>query len=251
MSKSNDILSSIDSLKARLDKIRPLDPAQLKKLNEAIFLEYTYDSNRIEGNTLTLQETALVVQKGITVSGKNLTEHLEAINHYEAVEYIEKLVPEKIDLSDRILKEIHALVLRGIDKDNAGKYRNVNVKIAGSRFMPVDSVKVTDEMENYFKWYSENKDKLHPVILAAEMHERLVTIHPFIDGNGRTSRLIMNLILLQNGFTIANITGTNENRLKYYNALEKCQVENSCEDFHIMVAETAKTSLEEYLKILQ
>jgi len=251
MSKLHDILSSIDSLKSQLDKHRPLNPAQLKNINEAIFLEYTYDSNRIEGNTLTLQETALVVQKGITVSGKNLTEHLEAINHYEAVEYIQKFVQEKIDLFERILKEIHALVLRGIDKDNAGKYRNVNVKIAGSRFMPVDSVKITDEMENYFKWYAENKNKIHPVILSAEMHERLVTIHPFIDGNGRTARLIMNLILLQNGYTIANIIGTNENRLKYYNALEKCQVEHICEDFHIMVAETVQNSLREYLKIVR
>ena len=251
MSKLIDILSSIDSLKSRLDKIRPLDSTQLKKINEAIFLEYTYDSNRIEGNTLSLQETALVVQKGITISGKNLTEHLEAINHYEAVEYIQKIVADKIELSDRILKDIHALVLRSIDKDNAGKYRNVNVKIAGSRFMPADSVKVIDEMENYFKWYSENKDKLHPVILSAEMHERLVTIHPFIDGNGRTARLVMNLVLLQNGFTIANIIGSNENRLKYYNALEKCQVENSCEDFHVLVAETVENSLHEYLKIAE
>jgi len=247
----SSILSSIDSLKSQLDKIRPLDSTQLKKINEAIFLEYTYDSNRIEGNTLSLQETALVVQKGITISGKNLTEHLEAINHYEAVEYLQKLVQSKAELSDRILKEIHALVLRGIDKDNAGKYRNVNVKIAGSRFMPVDSVKVRDEMENYFKWYGENKERLHPVILSAEMHERLVTIHPFIDGNGRTARLIMNLILLQKGFTIANIIGSSENRLKYYNALEKCQVKNDCGDFHVMVAETVKNSLNEYLKILQ
>ena len=251
MPNLNSILTSIDSLKSRLDKIRPLDSAQLKKINEAIFLEYTYDSNRIEGNTLSLQETALVVQKGITISGKNLTEHLEAINHYEAVEYIQKIVAEKIELSDRILKDIHALVLRSIDKDNAGKYRNVNVKIAGSRFMPADSVKVIDEMENYFKWYSENKDKLHPVILSAEMHERLVTIHPFIDGNGRTARLVMNLVLLQNGFTIANIIGSNENRLKYYNALEKCQVENICEDFHVLVAETVENSLHEYLKIAE
>lgn len=251
MPNLTSILSSIDSLKSRLDKIRPLDSIQLKKINEAIFLEYTYDSNRIEGNTLSLQETALVVQKGITISGKNLTEHLEAINHYEAVEYIQKIAAGKIELSDRILKEIHALVLRSIDKDNAGKYRNVNVKIAGSRFMPIDSMKVIDEMENYFKWYNENKNKLHPVILSAEMHEKLVTIHPFIDGNGRTARLIMNLILLQNGFTIANIIGTNENRLKYYNALEKCQVENSCEDFYIMVTETVENSLKEYLKIIE
>jgi len=102
---------------------------------------------------------------------------------------------------------------------------------------------------NYFMWHNENKKNLHPVIFSAEMHERLVTIHPFIDGNGRTSRLIMNLILLQNGYTIANITGTNDNRLKYYNALEKCQIEKSCDDFHIMIAETVENSLKEYLKI--
>lgn len=250
MSKTASILDSITILKQELDKHRPLNFTQLQKINEAINLEYTYDSNRIEGNTLTLQETALVVQKGITVSGKNLTEHLEAINHYEAIEFIQKIVSEKTELSERILKDIHALILRGIDRDNAGKYRNVNVKIAGSRFSPADHIKVIAEMENYFAWYNMNKNNLHPVILSAEMHERLVTIHPFIDGNGRTARLIMNLILLQHGYPIANITGSNENRLKYYNALEKCQTEKNCEDFHIMVCETVEFSLREYLKLV-
>ena len=144
------LLQKIDSLKVELNNFRPLSAAQLQKLEEALFVDYTYESNRIEGNTLTLQETALVIQKGITVSGKSLREHLEAINHYEAIGFIKSLAENKEPFNDRTLKDIHALVLRSIDVENAGTYRKVNVRIAGSRHVPTDALHVQEQMSNYF-----------------------------------------------------------------------------------------------------
>ena len=250
MQRLTSILSDIDVLKAQLDELRPLGPAQLKNIEEALSIEYTYESNRIEGNTLTLSETALVIEKGITISGKSMQEHLEAINHYDAIGFIKEIALGKEPLNERLIREIHALVLRGIDKENAGIYRTVNVKISGSRHLPADALHIPELMKEYITWYDNNKESMHPVLLSAHLHEKLVTIHPFIDGNGRTSRLVMNLILLQNGYTIANIAGSNDNRLRYYNTLDKCQAENECEDFHLFVAETVLDSLKGYLKII-
>jgi len=201
------ILQEINVLKAEFNQYRNLDNV---KIQEALAIEYTYESNRIEGNTLTLQETQLVIEKGLTISGKPLKEHLEAINHKEAIDFITDLVKEKEPLNERNLLQIHSIILKSIDKINAGRYRKVPVLISGSTHTPPQPYLVQKLMEDYFLFYEENKSSLHPVVLSAEMHERLVTIHPFIDGNGRTSRLVMNLILLQNGFPIANIKGDTE-----------------------------------------
>ena len=205
-------LQEIDVLKTEFDQYRNLDNA---KIQEALAIEYTYESNRIEGNTLTLQETQLVIEKGLTISGKPLKEHLEAINHKEAIDFIVDLVQNKEPLNERNLLQIHSIILKSIDKENAGNYRKVPVLISGSTHTPPQPYLVQKLMEDYFLFYEENKNSLHPVVLSAEMHERLVTIHPFIDGNGRASRLVMNLILLQNGFPIANIKGDTESRMKY------------------------------------
>jgi len=241
-------LDLIGTLKAELNQFRHLDNA---KIQEALAIEYTYESNRIEGNTLTLQETQLVIEKGLTISGKPLREHLEAINHKEAIDYIKELAQSKSALTEHDLKQIHAIVLKSIDKENAGAYRNVPVMISGSPFVPPQPYLLSKLMEEYFIFYNENKDTLHPVVLAAEMHERLVTIHPFIDGNGRTSRLVMNLILLQHGYPIANIKGDAESRKRYYAALEKAQTQDDKSDFIQLIAETVKESLEKYLSILR
>jgi Fic family protein len=247
----NKLLQEIDTLRDELNTFRPLSSAQLKKIEEALFVEYTYESNRIEGNTLTLQETVLVIQKGITVSGKSLREHLEAINHYEAIGFIHSFAQRNESFTERTLKDIHALILRGIDSENAGKYRTVNVRIAGSRHIPPDAFKVQELFDDYFQFYEEQKKSPHPVILSAHIHEKLVTIHPFIDGNGKTARLVMNLILLQHGYTLVNITGDYESRIKYYNALEKCQTENTCDDFLQLVAEQELSSLTSYISIVK
>lgn len=248
MSPEDNILHTISSLKEELNQFRSLDNA---KIQEALAIEYTYESNRIEGNTLTLQETQLVIEKGLTISGKPLREHLEAINHKEAIDYIKELADSKSRLAEYDLKQIHAIVLKSIDKQNAGCYRNVPVMISGSTYVPPQPYLLSKLMEDYFIFYNKNVDVIHPVVLAAEMHERLVTIHPFIDGNGRTSRLIMNLILLQHGYPIANIKGDAESRKRYYTSLEKAQMQNDKSDFIQLIAEVARESLEKYLSILR
>lgn len=242
------IIKEIDSLKNELHQFRKYDSF---RVTQALELEYTFESNKIEGNTLTLKETDLIVNEGLTISGKSMREHLEAINHQEAIAYIKELTDKNTTINEREILCIHNLILRGIYPEDAGKYRKVQVMIKGSSHMPPQPFLVAKEMEELFIWYQTNKNNLHPVILAAEMHERLVTIHPFIDGNGRTSRLLMNLILLQHGYVIANIKGTNESRMQYYNALEACQVENNKENFLLFIAQTEKECLERYLSILK
>lgn len=240
-------IAAIDKLKKKLDKFRQFDSYRIA---QALELEYTFESNRIEGNTLTLKETDLVINEGLTISGKSMREHLEAINHKEAIAYVKHLIDKNTDINEREVLSIHNLILRGIDQGNAGKYRTVQVMIKGSAHMPPAPFLVPKQMEEYFTWYQEHKSKLHPVILAAEMHERLVTIHPFIDGNGRTSRLIMNLILLKHGYVIANIKGDAQSRMAYYTTLEKAQTQNSKTDFVALVAHYEAQSLERYIHIV-
>jgi Fic family protein len=249
--EDEEIISKINKLKKQLDAIRPIPNAQLQNLRNYFRVQYTYDSNRIEGNTLTLQETALVVDKGITISGKSVQEHLEAINHSEAVELLLDLVQNETPLTEFVLKQLHGLVLRGIDKHNAGKYRSVNVMISGSSHKPPQPFMLDKLMEDYFLFYELNRSTMHPVLLAAEMHERLVTIHPFIDGNGRTSRLVMNLILMQHGYPITNISGERQNRLAYYSSLEKAQTDNDKNLFYGFVSKAVHAALKEYLSIVK
>lgn len=241
------LFKEIDDLKKRLVKMRTNDSYRIA---QALELEYTYESNRIEGNTLTLKETDLVINEGITISGKSVREHLEAINHRDAVEYLKLLVSRKTDFKERDILMLHNLILRGNDSINAGVYRNVQVMIKGSRHLPPQPFLVPKQMEEVIEWYEANKRKLHPVWLAAELSERIVTIHPFIDGNGRVSRLVMNLILLRHGYPIANIKGDHSSRMAYYTALETVQVEESKIAFVQFVAQTVKDSLLRYLHIL-
>ncbi len=241
-------LQHIDALKTELNQYRSIDS---HKVATAFEIEYTYESNRIEGNTLTLQETALVIEKGLTISGKSLQEHLEAINHTHAIDYVREIVKDKIPFDKIVLLNIHKLILQGIDNTNAGIYRNVQVLISGSKHTPPQPFLVAEAMDNFFSWYNENKEILHPIVLAAEAHERLVTIHPFIDGNGRTSRLLMNLILLQHGYPIAIIKGDTESRLKYYDALEAARTENNKQQFIDLVVNSVTEALEKVLKTLR
>lgn len=242
-----ELLKDIDSLKERLNGLRHLEG---NKVAKAFELEYTYESNRIEGNTLTLQETALVVEKGLTIGGKSLVEHFEAVNHTHALEYVKELVRDNVTFTKTELLSIHQLILQGIDNKNAGKYRDVQVLISGAKHIPPQPFLIDEKMEGFFKWYLENKEILHPVILAAEIHERLVTIHPFTDGNGRTSRLLMNLILLQHGYPIAILKGDSKNRLIYYQALEEAQTEGNKAIFIELVALNVKEVLQRVLGVL-
>jgi len=241
------ILDEIDTLKTKLDSFRQFDSY---RITQALELEYTFESNRIEGNTMTLRETDLVINEGLTISGKSMREHLEVINHQEAIAYIKDLMQRNSSIKEREVLSIHNLILRGIHPEDAGRYRKVQVMIQGSSYMPPQPFLVAKEMEGFFIWYETNKSILHPIVLAAEIHERLVTIHPFIDGNGRTSRLVMNLVLLQHGYIIANIKGDYDTRMQYYQTLETAQTKNNKEDFLLFIAQIEKESLERYLNII-
>ncbi len=240
-------LQEIDVLKEKLIQFRKLDSY---KIAEALELEYTFESNRIEGNTLTLKETDLVVNEGITISGKTMREHLEVINHKDALVYLKELISNDSDFSERDLLILHSLILKGIDAKYAGVYRDVQVMIRGSKHLPPQPYVIKKQMEDLFFWYQTTKNDLHPVILAAELSERLVTIHPFLDGNGRTSRLIMNLILLKSGYVIANIKGDVENKMMYYQSLENAQTKGRKEDFHLFIANVELQALNWYCEIL-
>ena len=238
--------NKVDELNNKLNSKRPFSKETLKSLRNSINLEWTYNSNGIEGNTLTLRETQIVLE-GITVGGKTLREHLEAINHEKAIEYIEDLVKEKNPVTEWNIKNIHQLVLKEIDDKNAGKYRSENVAIMGATHTPPDHLIVPELMEklilNYQKW-----NKYHPIIKAALIHGELVKIHPFIDGNGRTSRLVMNLSLMNSGYLPVIIK--KENRLEYYNALDKAHTTGDYTDFVKLVTNLEIEMINKYLNLL-
>jgi Fic family protein len=207
----------IDQLKARLDAHRPLPAATLASLREDLILRWTYHSNAIEGNTLTLNETKVVLE-GITIGGKSLREHFEVINHKDAILYVEDLVRDQEVLSEWQIKNLHQLVLKNIDNAQAGCYRTVDVKIAGARHDPPPHYRIAEQMAEFLDWHRHTAGSLHPVVRAAVVHTRLVLIHPFIDGNGRTARLLLNLELLKSGYwpVVLPVTA----RLRYYEALD-------------------------------
>ncbi|GHV16999.1 cell division protein Fic [Bacteroidia bacterium] len=251
MEPLNLILSEIDRLKAELSGKRPLPKGALDKIQKALDIEYTYESNRIEGNSLTLQETALVVNEGVTIGEKPLREHLEAINHVEAISYIKDIAQDKFEIDERLIKDIHAIILHGIDRDNSGRYRTVPVMISGSTHMPPQPYLIEPQMEASIRTYNDmTENNEHPVIIAAYLHDELVKIHPFIDGNGRTSRLLMNLYLLSKGYVIVNLKGDNQSKRHYYEALEKSHTQSDPLDFYILVAENEKESLSRYLSLV-
>ncbi len=244
----DDKLKLLTEKKQKLDKYRPLPPELVKNLADWFRVELTYTSNAIEGNTLTRSETALVVEKGITVSGKTLTEHLEAINHAEALDFIKELVRKKReDITERDVLDIHSLILRKIDDSNAGRYRNVAVRIAGMPVVLPNPLKVQELMKDFFKWlHSENKD--HPVIIASDAHLRFVTIHPFTDGNGRTARLLLNLLLLQKGYPPALIR--KEERKIYIDSIGNAQLEGNNDDYYKVIYKAVNRSFDIYLEAL-
>ena len=246
------LYGQLAELKGFLDDFRPFDVYQIEKLHEAFDTEYTYHSNKIEGNTLTLRETDLVINKGITIGGKTVREHLEAVNHAEAVKLIRELAGRDADISERTVLDLHALVMLGIDRAFAGRYREEPVRIVGSQHVPPNYLKVPALMAELYAFYDASKVAMHPVQLAAEMHEKLVTIHPFRDGNGRTARLLMNLILLRNGYPVTVISGDRPERQRYYDVLEAAQITQPADNtaFQRFVAETVRGWLIRYLEMV-
>lgn len=239
------LLAEIEKKRSRLEGLGGLSRITSNNLDEWYRIELTYTSNAIEGNTLSRAETALVVEKGITVAGKSIQEHLEASNHAQAWGWVKNLVKKKhYQLDERDLLELHQLILQRIDETNAGKYRNVPVRITGSRAIMPNPVKVPDLMVKYFEWLGEKtQDK---IMHACEAHYRLVSIHPFADGNGRTARLVMNLLLLVAGYP--PIIVRKEDRHAYLTSLETAQVGGSSDKYYQLMLEGLERSLDIYLE---
>ncbi len=232
--------------KKRLDLFRPLPGVLVQNLEDWFRIELTYTSNAIEGNTLTRRETALVVEKGLTVGGKSLIEHLEATNHAHALDWVKDQIGRKhSDLTEKDILYLHDVILKGIDDENAGHYRSVPVRISGSTVVLPNPLKVPDLMGEFSQWLASDL-RLHPIELAAEAHYRLVTIHPFSDGNGRSARLLMNMILLMSGYPAAIIRKSD--RLAYIESLEQAQLGGAKDYYFKIIAKAVDRSLDIYLK---
>jgi len=246
---SNHLKVLLDRLgqgKSLIDRHRPLSPSIVKRLREQLVVEWTYHSNAIEGNTLTLRETRMVLEEGVTIGGKPLSEHLEAINHKEAIEFVESLAQANQLMSERDLKNIHALILKKIDDHYAGRYRDIQVRITGSAHTPPDAVHLPEMMQRFTDEYLINPSG-NPVEQAAKAHFHLVSIHPFVDGNGRTARLLMNLILVKNGYPPAIIL--KNDRKKYYDVLEKGHA-GKMEDFIFFIGRSLERTLALYMEAI-
>jgi len=239
----------IDQKLKKMQQLRPLPPVAVKKLKEKFQIEMTYNSNAIEGNSLTLKETFLVINEGITIKGKPLKDHLEVKDHHEALEFVYELAqPQKRPtLSESLICNIHSLVMQKTDAEWAGRYRNAAVFIGGADHQPPDASVVPAKMVDLIKWFKKNQVKLHPIELAALIHHQIVYIHPFFDGNGRTARLVMNILLMREGYPLAIIL--KNDRPRYYRALGQAD-EGSFAPLVKFVAQAVERSLDIYLETL-
>lgn len=242
-------LEQINQMKAWLDGFRPLPLAVIAELKQRYDVRFTYNSNAIEGNTLTQSETELVLSKGITVGGKSLAEHLEVIGHKEAIDYIETLSQAESNISEWEIRQIHSLVIRKNSPTEAGQYRQVDVKAAGTDHVYPPHYLLVELMAEFVEWLASSQASLHPVEYASQAHYRFVSIHPFRDGNGRTGRLLMNLLLLQAGFPIVTIP--NQRRQAYIEALVTAQQsQNDATQLLALVCQATRESLVETLSVI-
>ena len=245
----SDKFQQVDRLKAWLDSFRPLPPTVVAELKKLYDVRFTYNSNAIEGNTLTQSETALVLETGITIGGKTLREHLEVIGHKDAIDYIEQLAQHSTAIGEWEIKQIHNLILRAIAPEEAGRYRQLDVKAAGTEYVYPPHYLLNDLMTEFVTWLNSASSAVeHPIKFAAEAHLRFVSIHPFRDGNGRTGRLLMNLLLLQTGYPIVVIP--NQVRKAYLDAIVEGQQRNERSPLLTLLLDAAIRSLIEMLHIL-
>lgn len=241
----DDILKQLIKKKEELDSLRPLSPEKTKNLSEWFDNEYTYTSNAIEGSTLTRSETALVVEKGLTVRGKPLKDHLEAVNHDKAIHLMRSLIDKGHQfITEQDIKDIHHLILAGIDNQWAGKYRLDEIFITGATVEPPPPKHVPFKMRDLVGWL-ELQQEGHPAEIAADLHFKFVAIHPFIDGNGRTARLLMNLVLMQSGYPIAIVK--TEERDTYIDAINEATVTGDLTDFYQVIYSAVERSLDAYI----
>ena len=240
-------LERIADKKSQLDALRPFPAAALKNIKESLTMEWTYNSNSIEGNTLTLQETKMVIEEGFTIKGKSLREHFEAVNHHDAIDFVESLVSSNYILTDKDILTIHGMVLQKIEKEFAGRYRNAGVRISGANFIPPNALKIDGLMTDLIEWLNNKTVKINSIVKAAVFHHRFVWIHPFFDGNGRTVRLVFNLYLMKLGFPPAIIL--KNDRKKYYDALNKAN-NGDYSKIVLLVMQALERSIDIYLSNL-
>ena len=239
------ILAQIDRKKKELDKCRPLTEGEIARFNEEFIVEYTYNSNAIEGNTLTLRETDLVL-RGLTIDQKPLKDHMEAVSHKEAFEFVSELVKNNVPISESIIKQIHYLVLAD-KKEDRGVYRRVPVRIMGAQHEPVQPYLIEPKMEQLLHDFAESNE--HIVTKLARFHIEFEGIHPFIDGNGRTGRLLINLELMKAGYPPIDIKFTD--RIAYYNAFDEYHAKHNLSAMENLLAGYINSKLDSYLKMLQ
>ncbi|PIR17194.1 MAG: cell filamentation protein Fic [Deltaproteobacteria bacterium CG11_big_fil_rev_8_21_14_0_20_49_13] len=239
--------SKLAELKNELDKYRPLKPDVLKQLKEYFRIGLTYTSNAVEGNTLTESETKVVIEDGITIAGKPVNDHMETLGHSDAYDEICELAKKRGFAEQDILK-LHRLFYHRINENEAGHYRKTGVVITGTDYIPPPAAKVPSEMERFVKELQDLRNRLHPVELAAHVHLELANIHPFVDGNGRVERLLMNLVLLQNGYPIAIIPPVV--RADYITALVKTNHGNSVPFFNFISCMAYET-MKDYIRIIK
>lgn len=245
------MLETIQAKKKKLDALRPLSQEALAKLDAWYDVELTYTSNAIEGNTLTRQETALVLEKGLTVRGKPLKDHQEAVDHLEALRFVRKLVEQARVITEADVREIHRLVVGSTLKDEAGSYSQHRRRIAGSMVVFPNPAKIPALMEEFGLWLSQaslSVEAPRSVETALEAHLRLVSIHPFSDGNGRTARLLMNLLLMKDGYP--PIVVRPEDRIDYLDSIEKHQLHDSSSDYESLMLERLSAALDDYFEFL-
>ncbi len=239
------LLLQIDRKKAELDGRRPLTEGEVERLKEEFVVEYTYNSNAIEGNTLTLRETDLVL-RGLTIDRKPLKDHMEAVGHKEAFDFVTELVKDNVPMSERIIKQIHFLVLAD-KKEDRGVYRRVPVRIMGAQHDPAQPYLIQPKMEQLLRDLAESKE--HIVTKLARFHIEFEGIHPFIDGNGRTGRLLVNLELMKAGFPPIDIKFTD--RIAYYNAFDEYHVKHNLSAMETLFAGYINDRMDMYLDILK
>lgn len=230
--------------KKELDKLRPLPKSALERLRRQFAIELAYNSNAIEGNTLTLKETKLVIEEGITIKGKPMREHFEAINHQKAFVSLDSISKKGKKITEQSIKDIHKIILTGIDDEYAGRYRDVNVSILGAIKSPPRFEKVPKRLKDFIYEIKTNPEKLNVIELAGLIHYKLAEIHPFIDGNGRTARLMMNLFLMSHGYPITLVLKVD--RQKYYDRLRKAD-EGDMKPFIDFIGRNVERSLDIYL----
>ena len=242
---SENRLAMIDRKKEELQNRRPLTAGEVERLTEEFIVEYTYNSNAIEGNTLTLRETDMVL-RGLTIDQKPLKDHMEAVGHKEAFEFVMDMVKNQVPLSESIIRQIHYLVLAD-KKDDRGVYRRVPVRIMGAKHEPAQPYLIQPKMEQLLESYRNNTE--HMITKLARFHIEFEGIHPFIDGNGRTGRLLVNLELMKAGYPPIDIKFTD--RATYYNAFDEYHVKHNLNAMEKLFARYVNVRLDSYLTILE